>query len=131
EVAAARNRVAVISIQAGSGSGTYARLFEDPKRFQSLLEDAESRAKVHFGQVILGGWSAGCGAVRQILKTPESYARVSTVLLIDGMHTDYAEGKPGPAESKLGTENLDIWVKLGKDSIAGRKKAVVTHSEIF
>ena len=30
EVAAARDRVAVISIQAGAGSATYASLFEDP-----------------------------------------------------------------------------------------------------
>lgn len=131
EVAAARNHVAVIGIQAGAGSGSYSRLFEDPKRFAALLEDAEAKAGFRFGPVILGGWSAGCGAVRQILRTPESYARVNAVLLIDGMHTDYADGKPGPAESKLGTENLDIWVKLGKDAIAGRKRAVVTHSEIF
>ena len=131
EVAAARDRVAVIAIQAGSGSGSYARLFEDPKRFLALLEDAESKSGVRFGRVLLGGWSAGCGAIREILKTPESYARVSGVLLIDGMHTDYLDGKPGPLEPRLGTENLEVWVKLGKDAIAGRKRAVVTHSEIY
>ena len=41
-------------------------------------------------------------AIREILKTPESYARVGAVLLIDGMHADYVDGKPGPLESKLG-----------------------------
>lgn len=96
EVAAARNRVAVLSVQAGSGSGSYVRLFEDPKRFASLLEEAEAQAGVRFGKVMLGGWSAGCGAVRQILKTDTSYNRVSSALLIDGMHTDYAEGQPNP-----------------------------------
>ncbi|HLK66366.1 MAG TPA: hypothetical protein VKU19_23190 [Bryobacteraceae bacterium] len=131
EVAAARNRIAVIHIQAGTGSGTYSRLFEDPKRFVSLVEDAESKGGVHFGNIMLGGWSAGCGAVRQILKTPASYDRVSGVLLIDGMHTDYAEGKPGPLESQLDASNLEVWLKLGRDSIAGRKRVVVTHSEIF
>jgi hypothetical protein len=131
EVAGSRNRVAVVSIQAGAGSGSYARLFDDPKRFQSLLEDAESKAGIHFGSVMLGGWSAGCGAVRQILKAPESYARVSGVILIDGMHTDYVDGKPGPAESRIEPENLQIWVKLGRDAIAGRKRMIVTHSEIF
>ena len=73
EVAGARNRVAVVSIQAGAGSGSYARLFEDPKRFLALLEDAESKAGVRFGRVMLGGWSAGCGAIRQILQTPAAY----------------------------------------------------------
>jgi hypothetical protein len=80
---------------------------------------------------MLGGWSAGCGAVRQILKTPESYARVDAALLIDGMHTDYVDGKPGPLESKLDPGNLEIWLQLARDAIAGRKRLIVTHSEIF
>src|SRR4051794_4396736 len=125
EVAAARNKVAVLSVQAGSGSGTYARLFEDPTRFGRLL------AELPAGRVLLGGWSAGCGAVRQILKTPESYARIDGVLCIDGIHTDYTEGKPGPLESKLGAENLAMWEQLGRDAVAGRKRVLITHSEIF
>src|SRR5690242_19817041 len=44
EVAAARNRVSAISIQAGSGSAAYARLFEDPQRFGRLIAEAESKA---------------------------------------------------------------------------------------
>lgn len=131
EVAAARNRVAVVSVQAGSGSATYARLFNDPKRFLALLAEAESKAGVRFGRVMLGGWSAGCGAVRQILRTPESYARVDAALLIDGMHTDYVDGKPGPLESKIDPGNLEIWLQLGRDAMAGKKRMMVTHSEIF
>jgi hypothetical protein len=131
EVAAARNRVAVVSVQAGAGSGTYARLFEDPKRFLALVEDGEAKSGRRFGRIMLGGWSAGSGAIRQILQAPAAYERVSGVLLIDGMHTDYVDGKPGPLESQIGTANLEVWVKLGRDAMAGRKRVVVTHSEIF
>jgi len=131
EEAAAHNKVAVVSVQAGAGSAVYARLFEDPQRFLGLLRQADDKAGAKFGHVMLGGWSAGCGAIRQILKTPESYARVRAVLLIDGIHTDYADGKPGPLESQLGAENLQIWLQLFRDAIAGRKRVIVTHSEIF
>jgi len=131
EVAAARNRVAVVSVQAGSGSAAYVRLFEDPKRFLRLLDEAQAKAGIHFGRVMLGGWSAGCGAVRRILQAPDSYGRVGAVLCIDGIHTDYAEGHPGPLESKLGADNLEIWLQLGRDAVAGRKRAIFTHSEIF
>jgi hypothetical protein len=131
EVAAARNHVAVVSVQAGAGSAAYAQLFEDPRRFLELLRDAESKAGTRFGRVILGGCSAGCGAVRQILKTPESYQRVDGVLLIDGMHTGYVDGKPGPLESKIDPDNLQIWLQLGRDAVQSRKHAMVTHSEIF
>jgi hypothetical protein len=129
EVAADRNHMAVVSVQAGSGSGTYARLFDNPDRFLALLKEAE--AKVRFTRVLLGGWSAGCGAVRQILRSPAAYERVAGVLLIDGIHTDYPDGKPGPLESKIGTENLDVWAQIGRDAIAGKKRVVITHSEIF
>ena len=131
EVAGARDGVAIVSVQAGSGSATYANLFRDPARFAALLREAEAKAGARIGRVMLGGWSAGCGAIRQILRSPEAYARVDAALMIDGIHTDYTEGKPGPLESKIGTENLEIWVTLGRDAMAGRKRAIVTHSEIF
>ena len=132
EVAAAQRRnMAVISVQAGQGSSTYANLFADPLRFPRLIADAEGKSGLKFGEVDLGGWSAGCGALRQILKDPTSYQRVSRVLCIDGIHTGYVNGKPGPMESQIDTENLQIWLQLGRDAIAGKKRLLITHSEIF
>jgi hypothetical protein len=131
EVAAARNKVAVVTVQAGSGSAVYARLFDDESRWAALLKEAESQAGMHFGRVMLGGWSAGCGAIRQILKAPDSYARVDAALMIDGIHADYVDGTPGPLESKIGGDNLEIWQQLARDAMAGRKRVMVTHSEIF
>jgi len=131
DVAGARDHVAVVSEVAGNGSGVYVRLFEDPKRFPRLVHEAESKAHRRFARVIIGGWSAGCGAVRQILKSPEAYARVSSVICIDGMHTDYSNGQPGPLESTLSAGNLQVWLQLARDAIAGRKRFLLTHSEIF
>jgi hypothetical protein len=131
EVAAAVNRVSVVSVQAGTGSATYARLFESPGRFLALVNEAETKSGIRFDRVILGGWSAGCGAIRQILKTPAAYDRIDSALLIDGIHTDYPDGHPGPLESKIGTENLEVWLQLGRDATAGKKRMMVTHSEIF
>ena len=132
EVAVARQRnMAVVSVQAGAGSGTYANLFTDPKRFLKLIADAESKSGLKFAEVDLGGWSAGCGALRQIMGDPASYERVSRVLCIDGIHTGYANGKPGPQESEIDKENLQTWLQLGRDAMAGKKRLVITHSEIF
>jgi hypothetical protein len=47
------------------------------------------------------------------------------------MHTDYVNGQPGPLESKLDPGNLAIWLQLARDAMAGRKRLIVTHSEIF
>ena len=131
EFAGTRNRMAVVAVQAGSGSATYARLFTDEARFPALIKEAEAKAGVRFSRVILGGWSARCGAVRQILRSEAGYSRANAVVLIDGIHTDYESGKPGPQESQLTPENLAIWEKYFRDAMAGRKRALVTHSEIF
>lgn len=131
EVAAAGNRLAVVTIQAGSGSAVYARLFQPPDRFPALLHEAEDHARARFAHILLGGWSAGCGAIRQILETPASYARVDAVLAIDGIHTGYTDGKPGPLESKIDAGNLEVWLHLARDAAAGKKRFLVTHSEIF
>jgi len=132
EVAAARQRnMVAISVQAGSDSGSYTKLFEDPTHFAKLIAEAQAKSGIAFNEVDLGGWSAGCGALRQILADPTSYDRVSRVLCIDGVHAGYVNDKPGPTESELVPENLASWLHFGSDAIAGKKRLVITHSEIF
>jgi arylsulfatase A-like enzyme len=132
EAAAAKvGNTAAISVQRGSGSAVYAEPFTDPDTFRRLLQEAESKAGVRFGPITLTAWSAGYGAVREILRQPEHYQRVDNVLLIDGLHTSYVTGRPGPLESQLVTDGLSPFVQFARDASAGRKRLLITHSEIF
>ncbi len=135
EVAAARaGGTAVITIQLGTGSGVYARPFQDAALFSRLIAEAETKAGRAFSPVSLTSWSAGYGAVREILKVPAHYARVERLLLIDGLHTDYVDGRPSTGaslESQLGTAGLEVFLQFAHDAVAGRKRMIVTHSEIF
>jgi hypothetical protein len=132
EVAVAREkRMAVVTVQAGAGSNRYAALFSDPATFPKLISEAEAKSSLHFSEIVLGGWSAGCGAVRQILRDPASAERVARVLCIDGVHAGYVNGAPGPQESQIVAGDLDSWLAFGREAIAGRKRLIITHSEIF
>lgn len=132
EVAAAQQRnLAVLTEQAGVGSSTYEKLFADATTFPKLLAEAQTAAGVPFGEIELGGWSAGCGALRQILSDSASYDRVSRVLCIDGVHAGYLMGAPAAGDPQLEPANLQSWLRFGTDAIAGRKRLVITHSEIF
>jgi hypothetical protein len=123
EVAAARHgRMAVL---------TQPATMKDPTKLAGLLTEAESAAGVKFAPLILGGWSAGCGAIRELLKSPELYERTRALVLIDGIHTDYINGKPGPVESAINTEKLEVWARFAREAVAGRRHMLVTHSEIF
>ena len=132
EVAAAKEgRRAVLSVQIGAGSGRYADAFADPQRFGRLIQEIETRLATRVNPLVLTSWSAGTGAIREILKSPESYTRVAAILIIDGMHTGYVDGKPGPQESQLETDKLGVFVQFARDAVAGKKMMIVTHSEIF
>src|SRR5882724_9295889 len=120
EVAAARNGSAAISVQIGAGSGVYVRAFQQGDRLGDLIREAESKSGKSFSRITVGGWSAGCGALREIVKSA-SYERTGRVLCIDGIHSGYVNGnevEPGPLES---------WVKVFRDAMAGKKRVIVTH----
>lgn len=138
EVASAQQKdLAVITVQAGAGSSTYEKLFADPATFPRLLKEAQAAANLTFREIELAGWSAGCGALRQILSDPASFDRVNRVLCIDGVHAGYINDVPGNnagptvTEPQLQPANLQSWLRFGADAIAGKKHLIITHSEIF
>lgn len=133
EVAAAKcGRGAVVAIQLGGGSAVYAKPFaEDEELFANLLSEAEDKSGVEFEPVLLSGWSAGYGAIREILQREEYFQRIAAVVLLDGLHTGYQTGKPGPLESELSTEPLAPFLAFAKLAVDGRKTMLITHSAVF
>ncbi len=134
---------AVITVQAGEGSAVYASAFAGPTRFSQLLEEAaraparQKRSRgmapgrpqpLEFRPIVLSAFSAGYGAVREILRNRANWDLVDAVLLADGLHTSYIpEGQPGPLE----TGNLQPFLDFAREAAAGHKQMVITHSEIF
>lgn len=131
EVAADRAGMASVAVQLKAGSSGYAEAVGDSARFTGLLAEAERKAGLRFEAITLAGWSAGCGALRELLAQPSSSSRVGAVLAIDGIHTDYVDGKPGPLESRIETAKLQPWVTFAREALAGRKRLLVLHTEIF
>jgi hypothetical protein len=70
--------------------------------------------------------------VREILRTPEYFAQVDNVLLLDGIHASYIpEGKPIADGGVIDAANLDSFLALARAALSAQKNFVVTHSEIF
>jgi hypothetical protein len=124
----ADNKIAVLAIQIGAGSSVYARPFRESGSFAQLLDEASRAAHTEYRTVLLSGWSAGYGAIREILRVPANVEKVHGVILIDGLHVSYdPEGKPGP----LQPDGLQPFLAFAKDAIAGKKRMLIVHSEIF
>jgi hypothetical protein len=135
-----RSPIVLLTFQLGSGSGVYGSAFSDPAAFASALHDAAAAASsalgrtVQFDRVVLASFSAGYGAVRAILRHPEHYDRISTVVLADSLHASYATPAPvGPRAQDLAVNaaDLDVFLTLAADAAAGRKQLIVWHSEVF
>ena len=128
-----RNKKAVIlTVNLGAGSGVYSRAFSDPLTFAALLDEAAKQLSAQrpprFHPVVITSFSAGYGAVREILKTQSNWDRIDAIVLMDSLHTGYTTGnQPGPLE----TEPMQPFVDFARAAVAGRKSLIVTHSEIF
>ncbi|HEX6964881.1 MAG TPA: hypothetical protein VF166_03705 [Gemmatimonadaceae bacterium] len=128
--------VAVVSL--APGSGVYDRTFSDPAVYDSLLVrlareagDALHHAAA-FRTVTLVGFSAGYGAVRAILRDSTHFAQIDAVLLLDGLHTSYIpDGVPLASGGTLDEKPLEPFLRFAREAIDGRKRFLITHSEIF
>lgn len=130
EVAAARTGRAVLHWQTTDGFG-FGEPFEKPGAFTAWIQQAAQRVGKTWNRIEIGGWSAGCGGIRQILVHEEDRRHIDAVLLIDGVHSSYADGKPGPLESKIDTTKLASIATFAREAMAGTKSLLLLHTEIF
>lgn len=119
---------AVISVDLGVGSDIYTARFANPGSFRHLLEDASKRIGAPIGPVTLSGFSAGYGAVREILKYKSNWDAIDTVVLVDGMHTAYRT--IGRSSHGIVPEEIEPFVAFAREAVAGRKRMLVTHTEV-
>ncbi len=140
-IAKAVPHAALVTVNLGAGSGRYAAPFADAAKFSALLDEAaDATARITgrrptWSSVTLTSFSAGYGAVRAILSTPDTAARVNAVILLDSLHASYViEGDPSAPRSKdpaVNVSDLDAFTRFAADAAAGRKRFWVTHSEVY
>lgn len=108
---------AVLSVNLGAGSETYREPFVDATRFSRLIEEAEAAAGGKFRTIVLSSFSAGYGAVREILREKSNWPRINSIVLADSLYAGY------------GQEPEDLGPFLAY--LQAGKRLVMTHSELF
>jgi hypothetical protein len=119
----------IAALDAGEGSAAYEEAFWGPQALDGLLDAVGNElasaagARPTLRHLVVSSWSAGYGAVRQILI--HQPWRPSAVVLLDSLHASYA-----PADGSLETEGLAPFVELGRRAQQSQAVLLVTHSEI-
>ncbi|MFT3746613.1 MAG: hypothetical protein QM785_20260 [Pyrinomonadaceae bacterium] len=127
-------KAALITVNLGSGSRVYGDPFTQREMFGNLIDEAAKTVglKKGWSSITLVGFSAGYGAVRAILRHEQNFKIVNNVLLLDGIHASYVpEGKRLADGGIIKADDLDSYVKLAREAVAGNKKFMISHSEIF
>lgn len=123
--------MALAVVNEGWGSSVYKKAFEDPMAFQKLIGAVKtSFALSRVEKIYVTSFSAGYGAVREILKS--DFDRIDGLLLLDGLHADYIPENTRLAEGgKIDPGQLGGFLNYAKEAVAGHRKMLITHSEIF
>lgn len=125
---------ALITVNLGSGSKVYGTPFTQPEMFQNLIDEAGKvlELKKGWSSITLVGFSAGYGAIRAILRHEANFKIVNNVLLLDGIHASYVpEGQRLADGGIIKADDLDSYIKFAREAVLGKKKFIISHSEIF
>jgi len=120
-----------VGIDLGIGSGPYMSAFASQDSFKRLIESIEKamakktgKKNAHVRKVGLSAWSAGYGAVQEIIAKPYGRELVDLVILLDGLHAGYQGGMVNETQIKPFVE----WAQL---AARGDKLMFVSHSSII
>jgi len=115
--------VVVAALDAGEGSQRYAQAFHGPEALDELLGAVDEQlAPARRSRLIVSAWSAGYGAVRNILE--HDAERVDAVLLLDALHASYDD------EGRIDHTGLLPFLRYAERAQQGDALFTLTHSEI-
>jgi len=116
----------------GEGSSVYRAPFEDRERLPRwirLVEQAvQARGEKGYrvASVSITSFSAGYGAVREIVRDPGLWKRVRLIVLLDSMYASHAaDGSKTPEPAQI-----DVWAPFVHSAMAGERSFVFTCSRV-
>ncbi len=124
------NAVYVV-INLGIGSSVYEQTFAGPSSIQTLLDRVPAELKKRglpnprLGRLALTAWSAGYGAIMQIIAQPKFAEQVDSIVLLDGLHTSLK--KNSLEADPLMLQNITAFAKA---AVRGERLLTITHSNV-
>ncbi len=125
----------IINVTYNGFSSAYSTPFSDPSLFGNVLNSALSmlRAQPDFDgsttwdQVGISSFSAGYGAVREILKQPTYYDQIDGLLLADSLYASFTSSSN---HTPLASQMVDF-KRFAQDAANGLKSMTVSHSQVL
>jgi hypothetical protein len=131
------SKLPLLNFALGEGSATYAKPFLDPARFQDWLgvvaveltrRGAPPGTRVARADV--SSFSAGYGAVREILKLDTNRAVIQRLVLCDSLYGGLADTNAPYPRRAVAREHVEPWLPFARAAVRGDKTFLITVSDI-
>lgn len=130
------NGIVLVGIDLGNGSGAYSEAFGSPGVFPRLVQSVEQGVAKHFDiprararHIGLSAWSAGYGAVQEILGTEYGRTNIDAVILLDALHTGYVSNVAG--NRVLNQRQIQSFVDFAQLAVHQKRLMFMSHSSII
>jgi hypothetical protein len=80
--------------------------------------------------VDVSSFSAGYGAVRELVKSPEYCKIIRRIVLLDSMYAGLEPEEKGSTNRRPLAAQIDVWVPFARAALRGEKTFVLTHSQV-
>jgi murein DD-endopeptidase MepM/ murein hydrolase activator NlpD len=125
------NGAVLVGVTLGTGSGPYETTFRGTQAFKRLVASVEEavaakagRKKAYARKIGVSGWSAGYGAVGQIINSEFGRQKIDSVVLLDGLHSGY-QG------ASLNEAQLKPFINFARRASRRQRFMFVSHSSII
>lgn len=117
----------LIAVNVGEGSSVYRDAFLDADAWPKLLSHAMAETGgTTIERVDITSFSAGYGAVRELLKQPDPSKLIRRIVLADSMYASFTS----PTDKTPLKEQIDPYIEFAKAAMRGEKAFVVTCSQV-
>jgi len=116
----------LLCVALGQGSSVYRAPFEDQKKLSRLIQEVETQLQKRVSALNISSFSAGYGAVREIVKSPEYRRMIRRIVLCDSMYASFAPN----STTQPAAEHIAPWVEFAKFAARGEKTFCFTYSQV-
>ncbi len=127
----------LLTFELGQGSTVYKTPFLDESQFLRTIKTVESTLQLHTGNpathvavVDISSYSAGYGAVREMIKSPQNVKLIRRIVLGDSLYGSLDSAALENGLREPAAEHVEPWVNFGRLALAGEKTLFITTSEI-
>lgn len=126
----------LLSVFLGSGSAVYRAPFIDPAAFAEVLAAVEAELRrrnpgaAPINRLDFASFSAGYGAVRELVQQPGVFRRLERVVLSDSLYGGLDETALAGGRREVTAEHVGCWLPLAEAAMRGDKTFVLTLSQV-